>query len=45
MNSHLMKIKVIDVYKRQIDDPLSICDFEVNTKVNINGTGLSKNAL
>ena len=42
---NVYRMKEIYYGKESIDDPLSICDFEVNTKVNINGTGLSKNAL
>ena len=42
---NVYRMKEIYYGKESIDDPLSICDFEINTKVNINGTGLSKNAL
>ena len=38
-------MKEIHYGKEEINDPLSICDLEINTKVNINGTGLSQNAL
>ncbi|MCQ2969550.1 MAG: Ger(x)C family spore germination C-terminal domain-containing protein [Clostridium sp.] len=39
------RMKEIHYTKEEIDNPLSICDIEINVKVNINGTGLSKNAL
>ena len=35
---NVYRMKEIYYGKESIDDPLSICDFEVNTKVNINGT-------
>ena len=42
---NVYRMKEIHYGKEKINDPLSICDLEINTKVNINGTGLSKNAL
>ena len=42
---NVYRMKEIHYGKEEINDPLSICDLEINTKVNINGTGLSQNAL
>ena len=42
---NVYRLKEIHYGKEEINDPLSICDLEINTKVNINGTGLSQNAL
>ena len=42
---NVYRMKEIHYGKEEINDPLSICDLEINTKVNINGTGLSQNTL